>query len=92
MPKDLGVPYLLMANTFGVVGVSGLANGRPDVPSFETLAEVFMWLRFSAGNAARTDASASSSTGSSPAHRRAAWCRWVGWRVRGRTNCTQSKP
>ncbi|MHA7220291.1 hypothetical protein ACX80L_15565 [Arthrobacter sp. MDT1-48-3] len=49
MSKDLKLPYLLIAFTFGVVGLSGMAGGQPSMLTFLILAGVFIWLGVTAG-------------------------------------------
>jgi hypothetical protein len=49
MSKNPKVPYLLIAFTFGVVGISGLANGRSGMLVFVIIAGIFVWLGINAG-------------------------------------------
>lgn len=53
MSKDLKLPYLLIAFTFGVVGLSGMAGGQPSMLTFLILAGVFIWLGLTAGKSGK---------------------------------------
>ncbi len=53
MSKDLKLPYLLIAFTFGVVGLSGMAGGQPSMLTFLILAGVFVWLGLTAGKSGK---------------------------------------
>jgi hypothetical protein len=53
MPKDLKDPYLLIAFTFGVVGLSGMAGGQVSMLTFLILTGVFVWLGLSAGKSGK---------------------------------------
>lgn len=49
MSRDQKMPYLMIAFTFGVVGLSGMAGGQPSMLTFLILAGVFVWLGLNAG-------------------------------------------
>lgn len=55
MKKLRASPYLLVAVTFGIVGIAGLAAGRRELLAFIALAVVFLAIRDDENRKRRTE-------------------------------------